>query len=45
MHPGYIAIDIQPAVELMQVAAYLTDRGVQWEHADPRYSELYPGEE
>jgi Domain of unknown function (DUF4265) len=45
MHPGYIAIDIPPAVELMQVAAYLTDRGVQWEHADPRYSELYPGEE
>jgi len=36
------AIDIPPGVELMAVAGYLTQRGVQWEHADPRYAELYP---
>jgi Domain of unknown function (DUF4265) len=45
MHPGYIAIDIPPSVELMEVADYLTDQGVQWEHADPRYSDLYPASE
>jgi hypothetical protein len=45
MHPGYIAIDIPPGVELMEVADYLTDQGVQWEHADPRYSDLYPASE
>lgn len=45
MNPRYIAIDIPPAVDLMAVARFLTERGVKWEHADPRYSELYPGEE
>ena len=45
MHPGYLAIDIPPGIELMKVAEYLTERGVQWEHADPRYSELYPDSE
>lgn len=42
MHPRYLAIDVPPSVDLQGVARYLTDRGVQWEHADPRYSELYP---
>ena len=45
MHPGYIAVDVPAGVDLMQVARYLTEQGVQWEHADPRYSELYPDEE
>ena len=44
MNPRYVAIDIPPGVELMAVARYLTERGAQWEHADPRYSELYPDE-
>ena len=38
----YLSIDIPPGVQLLTVASYLTDRGVQWEHADPRYSDLYP---
>ena len=45
MHPGYIAIDIPPGVELTAVTGYLTDQEAQWEHADPRHSELYPGGE
>ena len=44
MNPRYLAIDIPPGVELMTVARYLTDRNVQWEHADPRYSDVYPGD-
>jgi hypothetical protein len=44
MHPGYIAVDIPPGVDLIGVARYLTEQGVRWEHADPRYSDLYPGE-
>jgi hypothetical protein len=42
MNPRYLAIDIPPSVDLHVVAHYLTDRGIQWEHADPRYSDLYP---
>ena len=42
MNPRYLAIDIPPGVELMSVAHYLTRHAVQWEHADPRYSDLYP---
>ena len=45
MHPGYLAIDIPPGVDLMMVAQHLTERGAEWEHADPRYSELYPAGE
>ena len=41
-HAGYIAVDLPPAVDLMRVARHLTEQGVQWEHADPRYSDLYP---
>jgi hypothetical protein len=45
MNPRYLAIDIPPEADLMAVARYLTEHEVQWEHADPRYSDLYPGEE
>ena len=44
MNPRYIAIDIPPGVDLMSVARFLTEHAVQWEHADPRYSDLYPDE-
>lgn len=44
MNPRYLAIDIPPEADLMVVARYLTEQGVQWEHADPRYSDLYPDE-
>lgn len=42
MTPRYLAIDIPPGVDLMRVARLLTERSVEWEHADPPYSELYP---
>ena len=42
---SYIAINIPPAVELETVTAYLIASGVQWEHADPSYDELYPDAE
>jgi Domain of unknown function (DUF4265) len=45
MHPGYLAIDVPPEVTLERVVAYLTATGRQWEHADPRYSDLYPDDE
>jgi hypothetical protein len=41
-NPRYVAIDLPPGVDLAAVAAYLTERDVRWEHADPRYSDLYP---
>lgn len=43
--PSYIAINIPQAVELGTVTAFLIASGVNWEHADPRYSELYPDAE
>ena len=41
-NPKYICIDIPPAVELSDVADYLTRNNIQWEHAAPSYEELYP---
>jgi hypothetical protein len=35
------SVNIPAAVELAGVAAYLVERGAQWEHADPTYAELY----
>ena len=45
MNPKYIVIDLPPEVDLMVIAEYLTGAGVTWEHADPRYSDLYPDQE
>jgi hypothetical protein len=45
MNPRYLAVDLPPGVDLMRVAHYLTHHGVQWEHADPRYSDLHPDEQ
>ena len=45
MNPRYLAIDIPPGIELTRIAEFLTQHAVQWEHADPRYSDLYPDEE
>ena len=42
MNPGYFSLDIPPEGDLMAVAGFLTERGVQWEHADPTYSDVYP---
>jgi hypothetical protein len=45
MHPGYLAIDIPPGVALDRIVDYLIASERQWEHADPRYSELFPDDE
>jgi hypothetical protein len=44
-NPKYICIDIPKDVDLFKVCNYLTENNIQWEHAAPRYSELYPDEE
>ncbi len=38
----YLAVDLPPEVDLTAMAQYLTERGVQWAHADPRDLDLYP---
>ena len=43
-NPGYIAIDLAPDVSLEIVRQYLIEHAAQWEHADPSYAELFPGE-
>lgn len=40
----YFVINIQPHCDFWQVCNFLTEREIQWEHADPTYSELYPDE-
>jgi hypothetical protein len=45
MTPKYLSIDIPPGVELAAVADYLTEHEVEWEHADPRHSDLYPDDD
>ena len=45
VNPTYLAIDTPPGVELMAVKSYLEERGVQWEPAGPRYSDICPVEE
>jgi hypothetical protein len=40
----YISVNIPPSVELQQVRSYLIEQDAQWEHADPTYDSLFPGE-
>jgi hypothetical protein len=40
----YMSINIPPEVEFETVRSYLIKAQVQWEHADPTYSELFPNE-
>jgi len=41
-NPGYIVVNIPPESDFERICQYATESGVQWEHADPRYDELYP---
>ena len=41
---NYIGIDIPPSVDLMAIRDFLITTEQQWEHADPRYEELFPGD-
>ena len=40
-NPKYIALNIPPNVELNKVKKILIESKVEWEHADPSYSQLY----
>jgi hypothetical protein len=41
-NPGYLCIVIPQEADLAAVCERLTKREIQWEHADPEYSTLYP---
>jgi hypothetical protein len=41
-NPAYLCIIIPPDADFSLVCERLTAREVQWEHADPDYSELHP---
>lgn len=43
-NPRYFSIDVPPEVALEAVASFLTERGEQWEYADPRFEDLFPEE-
>ena len=37
-----MSIDIPPQVNLSTIREHLMSRGLQWEHADPTYEQLFP---
>jgi len=41
---SFFVINIQPHCDFWKVCNYLTDNGVNWEHADPTYEEIWPDE-
>lgn len=41
----YFAVDLPPEAKLDDVADYLSDTGVEWEYADPKYEDLFPDEQ
>jgi hypothetical protein len=44
VNPRYLSIDVPPGIGLEAVTDLLIRSGEQWEHGDPRYSQLYPSE-
>ena len=38
---GFVAVNIPPQVDLARVAEFLTETGIRWEYANPRYSDLF----
>jgi hypothetical protein len=40
----YISVNIPPRVELDVVRTYLIEHHATWEHADPTYATLFPGD-
>jgi hypothetical protein len=42
MNSRLISINLPPETEMMRVRRYLIERDVDWEHADPRYDDLFP---
>ncbi|GAB4366118.1 MAG: hypothetical protein Kow00114_23830 [Kiloniellaceae bacterium] len=41
-NPSYMAVNIEPHVDFAAICRFLTERSVQWEHADPTYDQMYP---
>lgn len=41
----FFVVNIQPHCDFSAVCDFLSSRDIQWEHADPTYSELYPDED
>ncbi|HEY7689708.1 MAG TPA: DUF4265 domain-containing protein [Dongiaceae bacterium] len=41
----YFSINLPPEVDLQKIRAYLVTSGTTWEHADPTYAELFPGDD
>ena len=39
-----IAVDVPPTADLMAVRAFLIASEQSWEHADPTYEDLFPGD-
>lgn len=39
---SFMAVNVDPGSDFARVCSLLTERGVEWEHADPTYAELYP---
>lgn len=42
MYGRLISIDVPPNVDLTNVCESVSQAGLQWEHADPTYEQLYP---
>jgi len=40
----YFVINVQPHCDFWSVCNYLTEKEINWEHADPKWEELYPDE-
>jgi hypothetical protein len=41
-NPAFIAVNVPAEVDLSAVCDYVMTTGLEWEHADPTYEELYP---
>ncbi len=39
----FMALNIEAHEDLARICRFLTDRALEWEHADPTYEELYSG--
>lgn len=42
-HPGNFAVEVPPSVDLEVIRQFLISTGKQWEHADPKHEDLFPG--
>ena len=40
LNPKYMAVNIEAHVDFVRICRFLTERKVQWEHADPTYAQI-----